>query len=165
MKDLKIRYQMVKDATDFFRILKNPNFIYFLVNVNSIAEEKKALRKNTERRKNNESWNYTFLYKNKIVGGGGIRINRTRPYIGELGYFLDEKYWGRGLTTAAVKLMEQEGFNKLGLSRIEILMRPENKASEKVAIKNGYKKEGRLKKIIKDREGRMHDAFIYAKVL
>jgi ribosomal-protein-alanine N-acetyltransferase len=165
MKDLKIRHQLVKDATDFFRILKNPNFIYFLVNVNSIAEEKIALRKNTERRKNNESWNYTFLYKNKIVGGGGIRINRTRPYIGELGYFLDENYWGRGLTTAFVKLMEQEGFDKLGLTRIEILMRPENKASEKVAIKNGYKKEGRLKKMVRDREGRMHDAFIYAKVL
>ncbi|MFA6416727.1 MAG: hypothetical protein WCW61_00895, partial [Patescibacteria group bacterium] len=73
MKELKIRYQMVKDAADFFRILKNPNFIYFLVNVNSIAEEKESLRKNTERRKNNESYNYTFLYKNKIVGGGGVR--------------------------------------------------------------------------------------------
>ncbi len=156
---------MVKDAADFFRILKNPNFIYFLVTVNSIAEEKDSLRKNTQRRKNNESYNYTFLYKNKVVGGGGVRINRTRPYIGELGYFLDEKYWGRGLTTAFVKLMEQEGFSKLGLSRIEILMRPENKASEKVAIKNGYQKEGRLKKVIKDREGKMHDAFIYAKVL
>ena len=156
---------MVKDAADFFQILKNPNFIYFFVNVDSLAEEKAMLKKNTERRRNNESYNYTFLYKNKVVGGGGVRINHTRPYIGEIGYFLDEKYWGRGLTTAAVKLMEQEGFNKLGLSRIEILMRPENKASEKVAIKNGYKKEGRLKKVIKDREGRLHDAFIYAKVL
>jgi ribosomal-protein-alanine N-acetyltransferase len=164
MKDLKIRYQMVKDAADFFRILKNPNFIYF-ISVDSLAAEKEMLRKNTERRKNNESYNYTFLYKNKIVGGGGIRINKTRPYTGELGYFLDEKYWGKGLTTAAVKLMEQEGFNKLGLSRIEILMRPENKASEKVAINNNYKKEGRLKKIIKDQKGQLHDALIYAKVL
>lgn len=156
---------MVKDAADFLRILKNPNFIYFFVNVNSLAEEKAALRRNTERRKNNESWNYTFLYKNKVVGGGGIRINRTRPYIGEIGYFLEEKYWGRGLTTAAVKLMEQEGFNKLGLSRIEILMRPENKASEKVAIKNGYKKEGHLKKYVKDRNGKLHNVYLYAKNL
>lgn len=164
MNGLKIRYQLVKDAADFFRILNNPNFIYF-VNVESLAAEKAMLRKNTENRKNNESYNYTFLYKNRIVGGGGVRINHTRPHIGELGYFLDEKYWGRGLTTAAVKLMEQEGFNKLGLSRIEILMRPENKASEKVAIKNDYKKEGRLKKVIKDKSGNLHDALIYAKVL
>ena len=165
MKNLKIRYQMVKDAADFFQILKNPNFIYFFVNVDSLAEEKAMLKKNTERRRNNESYNYTFLYKNKVVGGGGVRINHTRPYIGEIGYFLDEKYWGRGLTTAAVKLMEQEAFNKLGISRIEVIMRPENKASEKVAIKNGYKKEGRLKKYIKDKEGNLCDCFIYAKVL
>jgi len=165
MKNLEIRYQMVKDAADFFRILKNPNFIYFFVNVDSLAEEKAMLKKNTERRRNNESYNYTFLYKNKVVGGGGVRINHTRPYIGEIGYFLDEKYWGRGLTTAAVKLMEQEAFNKLGISRIEVIMRPENKASEKVAIKNGYKKEGRLKKYIKDKEGNLCDCFIYAKVL
>lgn len=156
---------MVKDAADFFRILKNPNFIYFFVKINSLSEERVALRKNISRRKNNEAWNYTILYNNKIIGGIGLRINQTRPHVGEVGYFLDEKYWGRGFATAAVKLIEQEAFNKLGVSRIEILMRPENKASEKVALKNSYKKEGRLKKYIKDREGNLCDCFIYAKVL
>jgi ribosomal-protein-alanine N-acetyltransferase len=165
MSKITIRYQLVKDAKRFFEILNNPNFIYFSVTVNSIADEKKILKENPKRRKNNESWNYSILYDNQVVGGIGIRINQARKFTGEIGYFVDEKYWGKGITTEAVKLAEQEGFKKLGLTRIEILMQPKNKASEKVAIKNGYTKEGKLKKAIKDKNGIMKDAFLYAKVL
>ena len=165
MPKITIRYQLLKDAQRFFEILNNPNFIYFPTSVNSLTDEKKILKENAQKRKDNISWNYSILYDNKLVGGIGIRIHRTRPYIGEIGYFVDEKYWGKGITTQAVKLAEQEGFKKLGLSRIEIIMRPENKASEKVAIKNGYKKEGRMKKAIKDKNGIMRDALLYAKVL
>jgi len=65
-------------------------------------------------------------------------------FIGEIGYFLDEAYWGRRITTRAVKILEKIGFKKLNLKRIEILMHPKNVASEKVAIKCGYKKEGKM---------------------
>lgn len=44
-------------------------------------------------------------------------------------------------------------------------MQPENKASEKVALKCGYKKEGLLKKAIDGNDGKKKDALIYAKVL
>ncbi|MFA6514063.1 MAG: GNAT family protein [Patescibacteria group bacterium] len=165
MPKVTIRYQLIKDARRFFEILNNPNFIYFPTSVNSVAEEKKILKENAQKRKDNISWNYSILYGNQLVGGIGVRINRTRPYAGEIGYFVDEKYWGKGISTQAVKLAEQEGFKKLGLNRIEIIMRPENKASEKVAIKNGYKKEGRMKKAIKDKNGMMRDALLYAKTL
>jgi ribosomal-protein-alanine N-acetyltransferase len=165
MPKITIRYQQVKDAQRFFDIINNPNFIYFHVTTKSIEDQKKWLRINPKKRKENKEWNYSILYGAKLVGGIGIKINQFRKYIGEIGYFIDEKYWGQGITTTAVTLTEQEGFKKLGLSRIEILMRPENKASEKVAIKNGYKKEGRMKKAVKDKDGIMRDAWLYAKVL
>jgi len=44
-------------------------------------------------------------------------------------------------------------------------MQPANKASEKVAIKNGYHKEGLMKKAIKGKDGKMKDGYLYAKVL
>lgn len=165
MSKIEIRYQQIKDAKRFCEILANPNFIYFGVQVKSLSDEKAWLRNNPIKRKNNIEWNYTIIYRAKIIGSVGLRINQLRKYIGEIGYFLDEKYWGQGLTTKAVKLIEKEAFEKRGLTRLEILMRPENKASEKVAIKNGYIKEGRLRKVIRDKEGKMRDAFLYAKVL
>lgn len=162
---IHIRPQKVSDAKIFYEILSNPKFIYFSAAPKSLAEEKKYLSENKKRRKDNTSWNYTILYNDKIVGGIGVSINFHRNHIGEIGYFLDEKFWGKGITCQAVKMMENICFNKLKLTRLEIVMRPENKASEKVAIKNKYKKEGLLKKLVKDkRNGTMKDCFLYAKV-
>lgn len=155
----------MKDAKRFFEILTNPNFIYFGVRVKSIAEERAWLKKNIVKRKNNLEWNYTIIYGGQVIGGIGLKINQFRKYIGEIGYFIEEKYWGKGLTSQAVKLIEKEGFKKLGLTRIEIMMQPRNKASERVAIKNGYKKEGLLKKYFKDKEGKMRDVWLYAKII
>ncbi|MDP2944244.1 MAG: GNAT family N-acetyltransferase [bacterium] len=165
MPKVSIRYQQVKDARRFFDILTNPNFIYFRKNVKSVADQKKWLKKNPAKRKNNIEWNYTILYENKVVGGIGFKINQHRKHIGEIGYFIDEEYWGRGIAVKAVKLAEKEGFKKIGLSRIEVLMRPENKASEKVAIKSGYTKEGLLRKYVKDIKGKIHNVWLYAKTL
>jgi ribosomal-protein-alanine N-acetyltransferase len=78
---------------------------------------------------------------------------------------VDEAYWGKGVATEAVKLMEKIGFEEKGLKRIEILMRPENAASERVAIKCGYIKECISRKVIMDRDGSMRDACVYAKVI
>lgn len=66
----------------------------------------------------------------------------------------------------AVKLLEQKCLTDFKLSRIEIIMQPENIASEKVAIKAGYEKEGLLRNFIENKkEGKLKDVWMYAKVL
>lgn len=164
MSHIKIRPQQIKDAKRFFEILTNPNFIFFGANPKSIEDEKKFLRLNAKKRKKNIEHNFTILLGKKIVGGCGIKINQDRKYIGEIGYFIDEEYWGKGFATQAAKLLEKIGFGKLNLSRIEILMVVKNKGSEKVAIKSGYKKEGRMRKALKDKKGKMWDCYLYAKI-
>lgn len=165
MPKISTRYQRTSDAKRFYEILSNPNFIYFAAKPKSIADERKWLKTNPDRRKNKIEWNYAVIYENKIVGAVGIKINGSRKYIGEIGYFLDENFWGNGIITEAVKLVEKEGFGKLKLTRIEILMQPENKASKKVAEKCGYKKEGLLKKALMGTDGKKKDALLYAKVV
>ncbi|MDD2681070.1 MAG: GNAT family N-acetyltransferase [Patescibacteria group bacterium] len=164
MSKIEIRYQRLSDAKRFFEIINNPNFIYLDIRVKSIEDERLFLSKNKERRKSNFAYNYTITLNKKVVGSIGIKINQHRPYIGEIGYFIDEAYWGQGITTKAVKLVEEIGFKKLNLKRIEVIMDPKNKASEKVAIKNNYKKEGLMKKFI-IKENSYQDALLYAKVL
>jgi len=165
MPKIKLRLQKVSDAKRFYEILNNPNFIYLEVRPKSLADERKWLRGNAKRQKNNTNWNYTIIYGMKIVGGIGIKINYHRKYTGEIGYFIDEKYWGKGITSRAVKLAEDLGFKRLKLKRIEILMQPKNVASERVAIKNGYRKEGMMRKAIKRKDGKMKDCYLYAKIL
>ena len=161
--NIELRYQRVSDAERFFEILNNPNFTYFKTCPPDIEAEKEFLKQNSNKRKNNIEYNYSIIFNGKLVGGCGIKIRRFRPFIGEMGYFLDEDYWGKGIITKAVKILENIGFEKLGLMRIEILMDPRNIDSEKIAIKCGYNKEGTLKNSIKN-GNEFSDAHIYAKV-
>lgn len=160
---VKLRYQRVTDAEKIYNILNNPNFRYFHVCPKDVKGEREFLLQNLKKRKKNFSYNYTILYGGKIVGGCGIKIDQHRTFIGEIGYFLDESFWGKGITTQVVKILEKICFKELKLKRIEIRMQPENKASEKVAIKCGYKKEGTLNESIND-GGIFKDAYLYAKV-
>ena len=62
----------------------------------------------------------------------------------EMGYCLMEKYIGKGYMTEAVRALENEFFNR-GFNRLVIIMDTENTASEKVAIRCGYTKEGTMR--------------------
>lgn len=160
MFKIKLRYQKISDAKRFFEILNNSNFIYFPVRPKTLKEEINFLKTSGKKRRLNISHNFSIICQNKLVGGCGLKINQHRKQIAEIGYFVDEKFWSRGITTAAVKELEKIAFKKLGIKRIEILMRPANKASEKVAIKNGYQREGLLNDL-GDGKGKM---LFYAKV-
>lgn len=60
--------------------------------------------------------------------------------------------------------MEDICKNKLNLIRVEISMMVGHKASEKVAIKNNYVKEGVQRSLVKGKDGKMKDCYLYAKV-
>ncbi|MFA5184028.1 MAG: GNAT family N-acetyltransferase [Patescibacteria group bacterium] len=165
MSKISLRYRQLKDARRFLEILLNPNFKYVTVKAKTLRDEERWLRGCPAKRRKNQEWNYAILLDGLVVGAIGIKINQFRKHIGEIGYFVAEEYWGRGITTRAVRLVEKEAFKKLGITRLEIVMRPENLASERVAVKSGYRKEGRLKKFDRDKKGRLRDFWLYAKTL
>jgi ribosomal-protein-alanine N-acetyltransferase len=164
MKDqITIRYQQIGDAGRFVEILNNPNFLYFPAKPKTVKEEKEFLRQNAAWRKNGEQFNYTILLNGRVAGATGIHIDPRRSYCGEIGYFVDEARWGRGIACEAVRLLEEIAFNDLGVVRIEINMLKMNRASERVAIKCGYRKEGiGRKKLMLN--GEYLDCYVYSKV-
>jgi ribosomal-protein-alanine N-acetyltransferase len=163
MNGLQVRYQQISDAKRFYEILTHPDFILFPVKPKSIEEEKRFLRTTKRLRENNVAYNYTILLRRRVVGAIGIKIDQHRTYIGEIGYFVDRKYWGREIAVNAVKLIEDIGFDELGLERIELITLKQNVSSIRVAEKCGYKKEGIQRHKIK-LNGKWEDAYLFAKV-
>ncbi len=161
---VEIRPQRVSDAKRFYKILNNPNFLYFPAKPKSIEKERAFLRLNLEKWKKKKEFNFSIIYNGEHVGAVGVMINSHYHYIGEAGYFVDEKYWGRGIAVAALKELERFIFDKLEIKRIEMIMAKENKASKKVAIKCGYKKEGILKRRLLI-GNKYFDCYLYAKVI
>jgi RimJ/RimL family protein N-acetyltransferase len=59
-----------------------------------------------------------------------------------LGYWLAPAARGRGLATAAARLLCRWGFDELGLERIELLVEPQNGPSRRVAERLGARPDG-----------------------
>jgi RimJ/RimL family protein N-acetyltransferase len=66
---------------------------------------------------------------------------------GELGYVVAAEARGRGVATQAVDLLTRWGFQELDLERITLLIDVANTASEKVAERCGYSREGTLRSV------------------
>ena len=81
----------------------------------------------------------------------------------ELGYWIGEPFWGRGLVTEAVGLICQFAFSELGVARVEAYVYEWNPASGRVLEKNGFELEGRQRKSV-FKDGELIDQFVYAKV-
>jgi len=79
----------------------------------------------------------------------------------ELGYWLAEPYWGKGIATRAVVQMTAYGFAAFDIERIFARPYGHNVGSQKVLEKAGYTLEARLEKTIL-KNGEMLDELIYA---
>lgn len=159
---LTFRYVQVGDAQRMIEIMGNPNFIYFPHPPTTIKAEKEFLRKAIAQRKQGQRFAYSILLDGRVIGSVGMYILHRR-HCAEVGYFVDEAYWGRGIACAAVRFVESIAFNEHGIVRIELNMMKQNKASERVAIKCGYRKEGIARKKLPLGDTYV-DCYVYAKV-
>jgi ribosomal-protein-alanine N-acetyltransferase len=60
----------------------------------------------------------------------------------EVGYWIDEKLAGRGITPTALAMAADYCFQRMGLHRLEAAIQPENAASRRVVEKLGFRNEG-----------------------
>lgn len=106
--------------------------------------------------------NLTIWYEGALVGQislGGIILGALRG--AHIGYWMDQRYANRGITTKSVIMLTEYAFNELHLHRIEINLRPENTASKRVAEKAGYVFEGERPRYLHiDGQWRDHLCFV-----
>lgn len=77
-----------------------------------------------------------------------------------IGYWVSERFAGRGITPTSVALATDVCFTELRLHRMEICIRPENKPSLRVVEKLGFRYEGLRRRYIHiDGDWRDHYAF------
>jgi ribosomal-protein-alanine N-acetyltransferase len=73
-----------------------------------------------------------------------------------VGYWVDGALAGRGIVPTALALVIDHCFTEVGLHRVEIDIRPENKASLRVAEKLGLRREGYFERYL-DIDGAWRD--------
>ena len=107
---------------------------------------------------------FAIIYNEKFVGTIGlIKQKDVRRKSAELGYWIGEPFWNKGIATQAVQLITEYGFNKLDIFRIFASVYEYNVASMKVLKKNGFVKEGILRKSV-FKNNKLCDEHIYGKL-
>ena len=81
----------------------------------------------------------------------------------EIGYFIGEPFWNKGIMTEAVNLITEWGFNNLDIVRIYTGVFEFNIGSQKVLEKCGFVKEAVFKKSI-FKNNTLYDEIRYAKI-
>lgn len=83
--------------------------------------------------------NFAILFEDEIAGGIGI-IPKSDVYRMnvELGYWIAEPFWGKGIATEAVRQMTEYVFLHFQINRIVAEVFEYNRASMRVLEKNGY---------------------------
>ncbi|GLW55406.1 hypothetical protein Kpho01_34170 [Kitasatospora phosalacinea] len=86
---------------------------------------------------------FVLLHQGRLVGQltiGGITWGSMCS--ANVGYWVDEAVAGRGIMPTAVALAVDHCFRDLGLHRVEVCIRPENRPSRRVVEKLGFREEG-----------------------
>jgi RimJ/RimL family protein N-acetyltransferase len=143
---LIIRSLEPKDAKDLSIIANNPKIAANLTDVfphpYTIKEAKDWIKKNN----NSKSTNYLITLDNRVVGAIGLSIKKgDRKHVAEIGYWLGEPYWGKGIGSEALCAVTKYAFDTFKLKRIEAKVYIWNPTSAHILEKAGYKLEGTLR--------------------
>jgi ribosomal-protein-serine acetyltransferase len=85
--------------------------------------------------------------QDRLVGGIGLEQINWRNELTSIGYFLSEDSQGKGLITSACRALIDHSFGDLGLNRVEIRVATENRRSQAVPRRLGFKEEGILRQV------------------
>jgi RimJ/RimL family protein N-acetyltransferase len=89
-----------------------------------------------------------------MLGGASLNDVDQEQRRASVGYWLAPEARGRGVATHAVRLIARWAFEDLRLQRLELTCGPDNQASQRVAQRCGFVREGVLRSHMRFKGGR-----------
>ncbi len=108
--------------------------------------------------------NWAITLDDDAVGGCGLQpgTGEHRCEV-EIGYWLGAAYWGRGVASAVTRILTERAFALPDVCRVFAGVHSDNPASMRVLEKNGFQREGVLRKSAL-KAGRPVDRVLYARI-
>ncbi len=146
---LLLRRLNENDLEEVYQLRSNPDTMKFVPRplCKNKEEALAHIKLINDRIDSNEGINWAITYKDnplKFIGIVGHYKIQSENYRSEIGYMILPEYNGKGITTEALNAVLIYGFEDLKLHSTEAIIDPENYASEKVLLKNGFVKEAHI---------------------
>jgi RimJ/RimL family protein N-acetyltransferase len=104
---------------------------------------------------------FAITAEGAVVGAIGMAVN-SMNYRGRIGYWVAAWARGRGICTVALRLLSRWALEQLELQRLELITDPDNVASQRVAEKVGFRREGVLRAHLHHPDGRVRDSVMFS---
>jgi RimJ/RimL family protein N-acetyltransferase len=153
------------DVSALAKLINNKKIVQNLQNVPYPYKKKDAvewINQNIYGR-NKDKLNLVIDLEGGLAGAIGI-TSLVPGHKGSLGYWLAEEHWGKGIMTEVTRVFTDYCFKKFKLIRIYGRVYDWNPGSAKVLEKNGFVREGVLRKNVKNKFGKLGDEWIYGKI-
>jgi RimJ/RimL family protein N-acetyltransferase len=149
-REVKLRALHVSDKSQLAKLANNrkiwDNLRDSFPNPYSEGDAELFINLTTEE---NPKQNFAIEYAGDLCGVIGLIIqNDVYRKSAEIGYWIGEAFWGKGIAATAIKLVTNYGFEDLKLIRIYAGVFEYNVASMKALENSGYKKEAVFKNAI-----------------
>ncbi len=139
-----LRELTLDDYDDLCEILQDKEIMYAYEHAFSDAEVQGWLDKQRERYKRDGFGLWAVIDKEteRFIGQVGLTLQLVEGQEElEIGYLIKRKYWHRGFATEAAVACREYAFNLLKRDRVVSIIRDNNYASQRVAIRVGMKIE------------------------
>jgi len=114
----------------------------------STDEARQRLSEQEQSRVRGEQINFAVVDRDElrlVLGGASLNWVNEKDKRASLGYWLAPAARGRGVASRSVRLITRWAFETLHLARLEITCGPDNYASQSVARRCGFSREGLLR--------------------
>lgn len=149
-------------------IAKNKNHIaktfpVTLANADSLKKAENFLKVSLDKEKNKEGFYFYArdLTSNTLIGYLCVKTIDYRISKCELGYFIDEDFQGKGITSKMVSEALAFCFNELKLNKVFICTSEINLASQRIALKHNFKQEGILRDEFRNGDGELQNTVYF----
>jgi RimJ/RimL family protein N-acetyltransferase len=108
--------------------------------------------------------NFAIVVGGEAVGGIGVELrDDVFKRSAEIGYWLGEPLWGRGIATEALRAVTDYAFATFDIGRLEAGVFEGNAASARVLEKAGYILESRARRAV-TKDGQTLDRLLYVRL-
>jgi RimJ/RimL family protein N-acetyltransferase len=172
LTDIEIRLITKEDANAFYELVeKNRTRLttYFpktLAAIRDLDSTKDFIELKTREATNKEGFWFLIIDTpgNQIIGSIVIKDPDHSVPKCELAWFIDEAKEGKGITSKAAQWVINFCFTELKMEKICTKINPANQGSRRIALKNGFVREGYLKNEYRNGHGILTDVEYYGLV-
>lgn len=149
-EQLTLKIPALKDADDIYKAVDGDRkhlgkYLKWVDNNTSVKDTEDDINKRIEGFKKGDAASFIIYYENNPIGSVGFTSLDKKNMQGEIGYWLNSSFEGKGIMTESVKGVIEYGFKTLGLHKIVIKCNSENAKSAAIPNRLGFVQEGILR--------------------